>query len=472
MTWRLDATALLAGFAEGTLSPAAVMDTCLQRIASLGPQLGAFVSLSPDAREAAAASTERWRRGTPLGPLDGIPVAVKDNLVASGMPATFGSRIFGHAASSHDELPVARLRGAGAIIIGKTNTPEFAIEGYTANARFGVTRNPFAPALTPGGSSGGSVAAVAAGLVPVALGTDGGGSIRRPAAYTGLIGLKPSLGRVPRAGGLPQILLDFEVVGPLVRSARDLRLLMDVLSGPDRIDPASRRVPAEQRPATQPLRVLYVPRFGNAPCDPAILHACANAAQRLQTLGHTVDQGELPLDLSAINAKWTMMVQVGVARMLLAMPGAVESLPQKYQDLATAGEAVDAMAFADMLADVDALRRDASLVFGTWDLIVTPCCAAMPWPADQTHPPEIDGQPVGLRGHAIYTGWVNAAGLPGVSLPAGMHDGIPIGVQIVADWGQDAVLLDIADSFMSGASPEPDRSPPNGADRQCPCFPP
>jgi aspartyl-tRNA(Asn)/glutamyl-tRNA(Gln) amidotransferase subunit A len=452
MTWRLDATAILSGFADGSLSPIAVVDACLERIARLDPQLGAFVSLSPGARAEAVASAERWRRGTQVGPLDGVPVAIKDNLVVAGMPAAFGSRIFGNAAATHDELPVERLRAAGAIILGKTNTPEFALEGYTANARFGVTSNPWAPTLTPGGSSGGSVAAVAAGLVPVALGTDGGGSIRRPAAYTGLIGLKPSLGRVPRAGGLPQILLDFEVVGPLVRSARDLRLLMDVLSGPDRIDPASRRVPAGHSTSAA-LRILYVPRFGDAPCDPVILNACAEAVRRLQVMGHTIQQGELPFDLGAINAKWTMIGQVGLARMLAAMPGNTALVPEKYQDMAAAGSAIGAMEFADLLAQVDALRRKASLAFGTWDLIVTPCCAAMPWPANQTHPPEIDGQPVGPRGHAIYTGWVNAAGLSGLSLPAGMHDGMPIGVQIVADWGQDAALLDVADSFMAGTSP-------------------
>jgi aspartyl-tRNA(Asn)/glutamyl-tRNA(Gln) amidotransferase subunit A len=452
MTWRLDATALLAGFADGSLSPAAVVDTCLKRIARLDPQLGAFVTVSPDARAEAEASTERWRRGTQVGPLDGVPVAIKDNLVAAGMPAAFGSRIFGNALASRDELPVARVRAAGAILLGKTNTPEFAIEGYTANARFGVTGNPWAPTLTPGGSSGGSVAAVAAGLAPVALGTDGGGSIRRPAAYTGLIGLKPSLGRVPRAGGLPQLLLDFEVVGPLVRSARDLRLVMDVLSGADRIDPASRRVPARQSAAAT-LRVLYIPRFGNAPCDRAILDACAQAVQRLQALGHTIQQGELPFDLSVINAKWTIIGQIGLARMLRAMPGTAELVPEKYQDMAAAGSAIGAVELADLLAHVDVLRRNASLAFGSWDLIVTPCCAAMPWAANQTHPREIDGQPVGPRGHAIYTGWVNAAGLPGLSLPTGMHDGIPIGVQIVADWGQDAVLLDVADSFMAGVSP-------------------
>ena len=257
---------------------------------------------------------------------------------------------------------------------------------------------------------------------------------------------------MPRAGGLPQLLLDFEVVGPLVRSARDLRLVMDVLSGADRIDPASRRVPARQSAAAT-LRVLYIPRFGNAPCDRAILDACAQAVQRLQALGHTIQQGELPFDLSVINAKWTIIGQIGLARMLRAMPGTAELVPEKYQDMAAAGSAIGAVELADLLAHVDVLRRNASLAFGSWDLIVTPCCAAMPWAANQTHPPEIDGQPVGPRGHAIYTGWVNAAGLPGLSLPTGMHDGIPIGVQIVADWGQDAVLLDVADSFMAGVSP-------------------
>lgn len=458
MSAQPDATTLLAGYADLSLSPVAVMQSCLERIDRMNPIVNAFVALAADALAQAQASEERWRERAPRGPLDGIPVAVKDNLIAAGMPATFGSRVFGDGQAVHDELPVARLRAAGAIVVGKTNTPEFAIEGYTANARFGVTRNPWEPALTPGGSSGGSVAAVASGMVPVAIGTDGGGSIRRPAAYTGLLGLKPSIGRVPRAGGLPQLLLDFEVVGPLARSVADLRLLMDVLSGPDRADPTSVRMRATEAPPAGRLRVLYAPLIGDAPCDRGILAACHTAARRLVELGHVVRQGALPFNIAEINGVWPRIGQVGVARMLLDLPEAAAALvPDKYRAIAALGERVAAPDFLEVLQIVERLRRAVSREFGDWDVILTPCCAAMPWAAEATHPLEIDGVPVGPRGHAIYTGWVNAAGLPGLSLPVA-SDGLPIGAQLVSDFGQDDLLLAIADQFMSGTvcrQPEP-----------------
>ena len=196
--WRLTATELLCAYRAGTLTPAAVLDAALARIARLDPALNAVVALSPTAREEAARSTARWAAGMPRGPLDGVPVMVKDNMIVAGMPATFGSALFADRPQDEDELPIRRLREAGAIVVAKTNTPEFAVEGYTGNRLFGVTRNPFDPDLTPGGSSGGSVAAVAAGFVPLALGTDGGGSTRRPAAYTGLVGLKPGIGAIAR----------------------------------------------------------------------------------------------------------------------------------------------------------------------------------------------------------------------------------------------------------------------------------
>ena len=168
-----------------------------------------------------------------------MPLTVKDNIHVGGLRATWGSRLFADHVAAEDELAVARVRGQGAVIIGKTNCPEFTLQGYTDNLLFGPTRNPWNTSLTPGGSSGGAVAAVASGLAPLALATDGGGSIRRPASHTGLVGLKPSIGRVARVGGFPAILHDMEVIGPIARTTADAALLLSVIAGPDPRDRAS-----------------------------------------------------------------------------------------------------------------------------------------------------------------------------------------------------------------------------------------
>ena len=181
-TWQATATELAEAFAIRKCVPDDVITGCLVRIERLDASLNGFVALSETARTEAEASTRRWAEGKPLSSLDGVPIAVKDNLAVAGMPATWGSQHYADFVPDKDELPVARLRAAGLIIVGKTNVPEFTLEGYTANPLHGVTGNPWNPDLTPGGSSGGSVAAVAAGMVPLALGTDGGGSTRRPAA--------------------------------------------------------------------------------------------------------------------------------------------------------------------------------------------------------------------------------------------------------------------------------------------------
>ena len=448
--WQHDASWLADAYRRGKADPVEAVREYLDRIQRIDPALNAFTALANDAEAQAAESHKRLNAQAPRGPLEGVPIAVKDNLRVAGMPATWGSKVFANEVCEKDELPVKRLREAGAIILGKTNTPEFAVEGYTANALFGVTRNPWNLNLTPGGSSGGSVAAVAAGLVPAAIGTDGGGSIRRPAAYTGLYGLEPAVGRGPRADGLPQLLLDFEVVAPLARTVRDLNLFYSVLGGPDRSDPQSRGV-GENRSAGKAdnaLKILYVDRFGEEPCDPLILQSCRKAADRLTDLGHHIESGVLPFDLAAINAFWGTISQVGLARMRCAIPRMRQQAGPQYQAMADLGDAISATDFLAGLEGVRTLRSAVSQAFENWDLIMTPACAAMPWVAENPFPEEIDRTTVGPRGHAIYTGWVNASGHPAVALPADpAPEGLPIGFQLIGDLAGEGLLLEIAAAY-------------------------
>jgi aspartyl-tRNA(Asn)/glutamyl-tRNA(Gln) amidotransferase subunit A len=240
--WRQSAAGLASGYAKKEFSPVEVLQSVLGRLDQINPKLNALVTQDRErARVGAAASEKRWLAGAPIGPLDGVPLTVKDNILVGGLRATWGSKLYANYVPAKDELPIARLREAGAIILGKTNCPEFTLQGYTDNLLFGPTRNPWNPELTPGGSSGGAVAAVSAGIGPIAIGTDGGGSIRRPASHTGLVGLKPSRGRVPRCDGFPAFLLHLETLGPMTRKVADLCAVMQVISPADRRDPASSR---------------------------------------------------------------------------------------------------------------------------------------------------------------------------------------------------------------------------------------
>lgn len=446
-SWALDACALLEAYRRVERAPTDVLAELLARIASAQPLLNAYshVDDAGSLHEQGARSAARWRAGSPCGPLDGVPMVIKDNLTVRGMPASWGNAELARRVVG-DELPVERLRTAGAIVLGKGNVPEFAVEGYTANARYGVTRNPFDAASTPGGSSGGVASAVAAGLATAGLGTDGGGSIRRPAGYCGLVGLKPGIGRVPRVGGLPQVLLDFEVAGPLTRSVRDAALLDAVLSGPDVRDPASRgTLPAHFDPDraddARP-RVLIVRRLGDAPVDPRIVVATERAAATLEGLGCRMSAGELPLELSALSAAWTRIGEIGLARLFDADPAVGAAAAPKYRDMAARGRRASALELWSIHESVTALRAAAVGLFATLDMILLPTSAAMPWPADEPFPPRIDGRPAGSRGHAVYTGWVNAAGLPALALPAPASAGeLPIGVQLVGNHGTERTLL-------------------------------
>ncbi len=438
--WRLSATELAGRFRAGTLLPSEALAAIEERIASVNGTLNAFATLdAAGARRQAAESDRRFAEGTPRGAFEGIPVSIKDNIEVAGLRCAWGSRLYLDRVSPADELPVARLRAEGAVILGKTNVSEFTLgRGTTHTEAFGTTRNPWNPALTTGASTGGGSAAVAAGFGPVTLGTDGGGSIRRPAGYQGLVGLKPSTGRVARADGLPVILHDFEVVGPITRTVDDLAMTLSAIEGPDPRDRLSLGFsPGTLGALREGFKVLYVPRFGEWLVEPEIVTACAAAARDLAALGLEVTEGLAPFDLALFEAHWPLISGAGLA-WLLRDAEWEGRIGDAYPPLIEMGHHASA---ADYVAALDAARRiyaQVSGAFERYDLIVTPSAGAMPWRAEDPAPPH----------HRAFTGFVNAAGLPAICLPARpAPDGMPIGFQVVAPFGRDWDLLAIAKRY-------------------------
>ena len=453
--WQLSAHELQRRYRDRSLTPSDVAHAVLARLEAVNPQLNAVIyRRDAEFLAEAAAATLRHAKGRPISALDGIPITVKDSLLTADMPTSWGSPALRDYKTGHDEFAVARARAAGGLIIGKTNVPEFALEGYTGNSVFGVTGNPWAPKLTPGGSSGGAVAAVAAGIGPLAIGQDGGGSIRRPACHTGLVGLKPSLSAWPREHVFPSLLLDFEVIGPLARTVADARLMFEVLRGPDAVDRSSLAAAqaARQIRSTVPLRVLYVERMGDAPLDPQIAASVSRAVEQLASLGHRVETGALPLDLDFFTLAWPQIGQMGLASMFDQHPDWEQQASPKYQDMAELGRQLPAARLWQIVDRVKQLRRECVALFERVDVLVMPSVAALPWPAEAAFPTHIDGHEVGPRGHAIYTGWVNAAGLPSLAVPtAPSREGLPIGLQLIGAYGNDDMLLELGAAFEAVA---------------------
>ncbi len=450
--WRLPATRLAAGYRAGSFSPADVVRACLQRMAQCEPLLHAMVCVdAAGALAAAEASAARWRGGTPAGPLDGVPFTVKDNLHAAGLPTRWGSLLLRDAPQPQDEAPVRRLREAGAILLGKTNLPPFALQGFTASAMGGRTRNPRAPALTPGGSSGGAAASVAAGYAPLAVATDGGGSIRRPAAYCGVLGYKPSEGLVPRAGGLPDLFDGHEVVGGFTRSLADLRLLTEALAGRSLPPPA----------ASGAARILFLPRLGARPVDRGIADAVRGLAHRLREQGHQVTEGEGALTAWAerVHALWPRLGAAGLAWMFEqagrwpALFGEAEgdgsmgmaaACDEATRSLYLEGRGMPAASLYELADAVAELRHTLAALFAGYDYLLTPATSARAWPVESPCADAIDGQSAGPRSDAVFTPFANAAGLCALSLPCRLVEGLPVSCQLVAPQGEDARLLAFA----------------------------
>jgi aspartyl-tRNA(Asn)/glutamyl-tRNA(Gln) amidotransferase subunit A len=461
--WQHCATELAHGYRTGAFSPVEVLEAVLRRVHQVNPLINAIVTLDqPGACAAARASEKRWRSGTALGPLDGVPLTVKDNIPVRGLRATWGSRLYADYVPAEDELPVGRLRAAGAVIVGKTNCPEFTLQGYTDNPVFGPTRNPWDLQLTPGGSSGGAVAAVAAGLGPLAIGTDGGGSIRRPASHTGLVGLKPSRGRVPRCNGFPAILLDFEVVGPIARTVGDVLLAMQTICAYDTRDPAA--LAFSMRPfsveAVERSRIRLAPRFANSPVDNEVGESVAQAADNLRNLGHAVEEGEVPFDVGVLDRIWPVISQTGLAWLLQSKPDWRDRVSPALAAVASAGMNLSGTDYFAALDAIAGIGRRLAAFYAEYDVLMTPSAAALPWPAAQTHPTTIAGQAVGPRGHAVFTAFANVTGCPGISVPSKPSAaGLPIGFQLVAAPGRDALLCALAAQYES-AHPWAHRRPP------------
>ncbi|WP_066265801.1 amidase [Hydrogenophaga palleronii] len=436
--WQLDACDLGEAYRTAATTPLAVLDAHLTRLAMVQPVINALAWLDADgARRAAEASTKRWHQGRPLSALDGVPVTVKDNIPLAGLPCRWGSRLWQDHLPEADESPVARLRAAGAVFLGKTAVPEFTLQGYTGSPVTGVTRNPWDPALTPGGSSGGAVAALAAGVGVLALATDGGGSIRRPAGHTGLYGFKPGWDVVPREHGLPEVLPGMEVIGAVTRRARDLPLAMDVIGSAGTWHAAG--VPPRRQ------RIAYWRHIAGSPVDADVLARCDDAAQRLRALGHAVEEADAPATIQAFNQQaWPVISTTGLAHVLRDHPRAAGELSPALAAMWSAGQAWRATDLFEAQAVVRRLVRTLAGVFSAHDLVLTPCSAALPWPAAESHPPVIAAQPVDGRGHAVFTAFANASGLPALALPAGLAGHLPVGVQLVGPVESDALLLALA----------------------------
>jgi aspartyl-tRNA(Asn)/glutamyl-tRNA(Gln) amidotransferase subunit A len=461
--WRQSAVEMASAFTSGDLSPVEALEGCLDRLAATNPRLNAVVTIDhASAHAAARASEARYQSGRALGPLDGVPLTIKDNLYVGGMRATWGSLLFEDFVAPRDDIAVARLREAGAVIAGKTNTPEFAISGHTDNRVFGVSRNPWDTALTPGGSSGGAVASVAAGMFPLAIATDAGGSIRRPVSYTGLAGIRPSTGHVARAFGFPPLAFDFQAIGPVARTVADLRLALDVIAGPDPRDRLSLAASRAQRPSRDiaGLRIGLVTEAGNALVDRAIVSAVEAAATAFSgDLGCVVEHSQPPYDADEIAMLFANLSATGLARVVLGHddwhdrvdPGVIPAI-----EIGLEMAASDYVALIDRLGT---LRSSVPAYFERVDVYLLPASAAMPWPAEDRFPLTINGRDIGPRGAAIFTPFVNALGLPAVCLPAPCaNDAMPIGFQLVGNYGDDELLLDLAERYEE-ARPWRDRRP-------------
>jgi amidase len=419
-------------------SPVEILAAHLAAIDRANPPINAIVTLAADrAREAARAAEDAVMRGEALGPLHGVPVAIKDITPTAGIRTTWGSTLFADHVPAEDAEVVRRIKRAGGIVIGKTNTPEFAAGANTVNRVFGATRNPWDLRLSASGSTGGGAAALAAAMVPLAEGTDFGGSVRTPAAFCGVVGLRTTAGLVPRYPiTLPWH--DQSVTGPMARDPEDCALFLDAMTGVSTLSPLSLPPPWESAHAIvartedlRGLRLAYAPELGRTGIDPEVARICRAAAVALERHGASVD--EIALDLAdGCDAFITLRGEAMVGNHLARLEKLGELNPALAGNirLGLGMQSLDIARAEHKRAEIWQRWR---AVFERYDLVLTPTAPVLPFPVEQGYPTEIAG-----RALESYIDWVaqtflvSLAALPAASVPAGLSaSGLPVGLQIV-----------------------------------------
>jgi aspartyl-tRNA(Asn)/glutamyl-tRNA(Gln) amidotransferase subunit A len=449
--WAMPAFALAERIRRREISPLEVTDAILTRIDRLNPRLNAFVTLYPErAREAARRAERAVTAGERLGPLHGVPVSIKDTYWVQGVRYTSGSKLLEHFVPVEDAPSVERLEAAGAINVGKTNTAEFGWRGSTDNPRFGATRNPWDLARTPGGSSGGAAAAVAAGLAPLALGGDGAGSIRIPASFCGLVGLKPTFGRVPiyPAPATNELTLH---AGPIARTVRDAALMLNAMAGVHRRDPLSladdgadflRGIDA----GVKGLRIAWSADLGFLPPEPEIGAISRQGVQVFEDMGAIVEEANLTLT----NPDWILQALFGGTFVGLhggRSPQEKEKMDPALVAYVEAGAGLSLAGYAKAVTARQATVAELIRFFERYDLLVTPAVAVPPFPLGQVNPDTVAGRPVAHLAWSL--GYIfNWSGQPAISVPAGWTaEGLPVGIQIVGRRTEDALVLRAAAAF-------------------------
>ncbi|MBW7969749.1 amidase [Bradyrhizobium sp. BR 10289] len=436
------ARAIAADVTAGRTSAVETAKAALARIEA-AKTLNAVVTIDPARTLAdAAAVDERLRSGETML-LAGVPIIVKDNIWAGGWRITQGSRLFADFIAPRDAIAIERLRKAGAVVVGIGATSEFASKGVTNSQLYGPTHHPLDPTLTPGGSSGGPAVAVAAGLVPLAIGTDAGGSSRRPPAHVGVAGFKPSYGAIPYGPGFAEPFFGLSVIAPIAADVADIALAFEAMAGADPRDPDS-AVIAQEAGDIADLHIAFSPRLGlDVAVDDVVANGLASAVQRLAAAGLPIAHRDPVWPAGATEDAIMPLQHAGLA----ALYGdTFRKDPAVFDpDIARQIERGLAWSGADVagaLVASTAIANAFASFFTETDLLLTPTVPCVAWPLTQLGPDMIGGRAASPRAHAVFTPFVNHARLPAISIPCGRDGrGLPFGLQIIARRGQDRTLL-------------------------------